>query len=155
MEGLTTIAEMISLALTCPTIVLSLTVVALWWPQCWNAMFTRHRDATQWFIIGVAVGFMGSTFDNAYWGVAWFAQMMNLESADFWFRNGVFSNIPFRQIAGTAAAYCHVRSAYAYAHSDEDAQRRDRARETDHLLLVSTAFGFIAVLVVAFFFIEW
>lgn len=86
-----------------------------WAPSCRRILTERKIDATGWFIIGVAIGFMGGAMDNLWWGLAW-SQAYLSDSTEVWlFVNGVFSNIPFRQIAGIAAAYCHIRSKLAYS----------------------------------------
>lgn len=108
-------AEMLSLVLTWPTVVIGIGVLAHWGRDAWEAFKVKGKDRspTQWLILGVAIGFLGSVVDNAYWGIAWTADFTNHESRDFWFRHGVWPNIPFRQAAGAYAAYCHLRSYYA------------------------------------------
>jgi hypothetical protein len=108
-------AEALSLALTWPTVVIGVGVLVHWRQQAWEAWEATadKRTPTQWLILGIAVGFLGSVLDNIYWGVAWTADFAELSSRDFWFRNGVWPNIPFRQVAGAYAAYCHLRSYYA------------------------------------------
>jgi hypothetical protein len=105
-------AELLSLGMTPATIILSLWVVKLWAPKAWSLLSTKqHRDSVGWFIVGVTLGFIGAAFDNLYWGFAWSASFLGLPSEEWWFSNGVFSNIPFRQGLGMAAAFCHVKSA--------------------------------------------
>ena len=81
--------EFISLVLTVPTILLSLWVVALFGP----------------------IGFIGNFFDNIYWGIAWTVEFLNRDEPNDWFKYGVASNIPFRQLAGITAATCHIAAA--------------------------------------------
>lgn len=105
-------AEAFSLALTWPTVVIGVGVLLVWGSDAWGAarMPAKLRTPMQWLILGVAVGFCGSVIDNLYWCVAWTADFTEHESASFWFRHGVWPNIPFRQAAGAYAAYCHLRS---------------------------------------------
>ena len=79
------------------------------------ALRAVQRDASQWFILGVAIGFAGSVFDNLYWGIAWLSNYLAWESWPQWFACGVYSNVVFRQTAGLVAAYCHIRSAIEYS----------------------------------------
>ncbi len=108
------LAELVSLALTVPTVVLGLTVVYLWGTEAKAAILKRNKTATQWFIIGVAVGFVGGALDNIYWAIPWSANFLGLQSTDLLMQSGVYFNIPFRQIAGIVAAYCHIRSAIVF-----------------------------------------
>lgn len=109
------LAELLSLWLTTPTIVLGVYVVVLWFHGAFEAARKRNRNATDWFMLGVAIGFVGGCVDNGYWGLAWMASYLELESTQVWFNYGVFSNIPFRQVPGVLAAYCHVRSAIEFS----------------------------------------
>lgn len=108
------IAELVSLGLTVPTIALSLYVVFHWRKA---ALKFRASTATplDWFVLGVTIGFIGSSLDNLYWSIPWTLKFIGSPHADTWMANGVFYNIPFRQIFGGVAAYCHVRAAYATA----------------------------------------
>lgn len=106
-------AELTSLVLSVPTVVLSAAVVWLWGPTAWRALrnTTEVMTGTCWFILGVAAGFLGSLVDNIYWGMAWTASFVHHPWKDWFFEQGVWSNIPFRQTAGIIAAYCHLRAA--------------------------------------------
>jgi len=105
-------AELISLGATFPTISLSLLVVIHFFEEAWSAIKAKGTlDATQWFIMGVAIGFAGGIVDNLYWGVAWSSSYLAMPSTEWIFDNGVYANIFARQGAGAIAAYCHVRAA--------------------------------------------
>ena len=120
MDSQNKLAEFISLILTIPTVVFGAMVVALWGKTAFRLKIGRTKlNSTQWFVLGVTVGFLGSVIDNIYWGIAWGAEFLGHDSASFWFSNGVYSNIPFRQIAGTIAAYCHIKSAVTYRRTSE------------------------------------
>lgn len=113
-EQVQSAAEMASLFLTVPTVVLSAHVVCMWWKDAVEAFRSDHKTANHWFIMGVAIGFIGGVFDNIYWGVAWSLEFINSSYAPWWFRHGSIPNVFFRQLAGTIAAYCHVRAAYTF-----------------------------------------
>lgn len=108
--------ELISLGWTIPTLMFCLAVMLMWGKEVKSVFKKPNKNYTphHWFIIGVFIGFSGEFFDNVYWGVAWCSEYLKLPGARTWFKNGVYVNIPFRQIMGTVAAYCHVRSALAY-----------------------------------------
>lgn len=80
-------------------------------------------EASCWFILGVAVGFLGGLFDNFYWLIPWSCDFTRSEWREFWFSNGVYSNIPFRQLCGILAGYCHVRSAMIKRHGMDASSR--------------------------------
>lgn len=105
------IAEVISLALTPVTIYLACLVAGLWWGAFVEATKANgSKSPHQWFILGVVISFIGQAGDNFYWGIAWTCEALGLSVAEDWFKHGVLSNIPFRQIAGAAGAYCHLRA---------------------------------------------
>ena len=139
-------AELVSMALTVPTIVMSVYVVIQWRDGAGEAIRKRRdkRSVAEWFMLGVAVGFAGAALDNLYWGVAWSANYLELESANAIFLCGVYANIPFRQIAGLYAAYCHIRSAFAFTECE-------KLKELKVVTIVSLAIGmcYAAALVVA------
>lgn len=106
------LAEMISLIMTIPTVLLAAAVVYLWLPAARAALKEDSRDAHQWFILGVVGGFLGSAIDNSYWFMPWTASFMGEteifgQLTDF----GVYFNVFFRQGLGIFAAYCHIRAA--------------------------------------------
>jgi len=106
------IAEMISLIMTIPTVLLAISVVYLWLPAARAALKADSRDAHQWFILGVVGGFLGSAIDNLYWFMPWTASFIG-ESAIFsqLTDSGVYFNVFFRQGLGIFAAYCHIKAA--------------------------------------------
>ena len=106
------LAEMISLIMTIPTVLLAAAVVYLWLPAARAALKEDSRDAHQWFILGVVGGFLGSAIDNSYWFMPWTASFMG-ETAVFGQLTdfGVYFNVFFRQGLGIFAAYCHIKAA--------------------------------------------
>lgn len=100
-------AELVSLALTIPTVILAGVVVKVWGPAI------KHKPvlANDWFILGVVIGFVGAFLDNLYWAIPWTAKTLDLEIADELWTGGVYFNIFFRQGMGILAAYCHLRAA--------------------------------------------
>jgi len=140
-----TIAEAISLFLTWPTILLGAVVVIKWGQSAWKSLCTKRseRDSTQWFILGVAVAFLGSIVDNGYWGVAWTAHTIDHPQTLNLFATGVYFNIPFRQMAGAYAAYCHLK-AYAAGSVENDLK-------TKRLVVVSLMLGAAHVILTHWF----
>lgn len=106
-------AVLLSLGLTPLTIVGAIAVIIMFWGPFKNAVKTKERDAVSWMIIGVVVNFFGGVFDNLYWGIAWAMHYMDNGSSmtEFFFMNGTYSNVFFRQICGLVGALCHIRSA--------------------------------------------
>lgn len=73
-------------------------------------------------IAGVYIGFWGSMIDNAWWGVAWSADYLELPFRNFFFHNGVYPNTFFRQTALIIAGGLHV-------HAENMAKDTERASE--------------------------
>ena len=144
------LAELISLGLSVPAVILSVTVVLVWFTAAAKAVKSEYRTSTQWFALGVAVGFLGGAVDNLYWMFPWtFSFYGDPKSIDL-FHFGVYSNIPFRQVATLTAAYCHIRSALALNEAVTGKQVDDGLVFVNRLFQISLLLGaiFIAVLVV-------
>ena len=108
------IATALSLSLTITTVLGCLGVLYLWRESAWNAWKRSHKKEIDWFVLGVAIGFLGALVDNIYWAIGWTADFLQLHSTrDFFFENGVYPNVFFRQFLTSAAAACHVRAAVA------------------------------------------
>jgi hypothetical protein len=105
------IAELISLGMTFPTIVLALSVIYTWFPSARRAVKTDNPQAQDWFIVGVVAGFIGSALDNIYWFFPWSAAFLDHPAFVTLTNLGVFFNIFFRQGLGIVAAYCHLKAA--------------------------------------------
>lgn len=117
------VAELISLGLTSPTLISAAVVVVIWWKPAIRSLKSKKRDGKQWLILGVAISFVGGFLDNLWWGSAWGHFFLEMEQAKWWFDHGVVSNIPFRQLAGISAGYCHIRSAMVSDHSSNPSLR--------------------------------
>lgn len=105
------IAELISLGMTFPTVVLAIAVVYVWFPSARNAALKSNKKAHDWFTVGVVIGFAGSILDNIYWFIPWTASFLGHPAFETLTNAGVFFNVFFRQGCGIAAAYCHVKAA--------------------------------------------
>lgn len=100
------IAELVSLGMTLPTLVLAGAVVYFW-----SSSVKVPKLAQEWFILGVVAGFIGSFLDNTYWFIPWTASFLELNQKSMLVDIGVFFNIFFRQGLGIFAAYCHLKAA--------------------------------------------
>lgn len=108
---MTSFAELLSLFLTVPTIVLAAVVIYLWGPKALSIARIGHPvRSADWFIIGVTIGFVGQFFDNLYWAIPWSLSYIESQHTDLFMFNGVWFNIPSRQLCGIIAAYCHIKS---------------------------------------------
>lgn len=145
-------AEIISIALTLPTVFLSAWVVLIFFGQAQSALRESPalRKPVGWFAMGITVGFAGSVLDNIYWGVAWSACYVEC----YWlqsvlFKYGVFSNVPFRQVAGIMAAYFHLRCAMALpTHNDRESWKE--IIRLINVLVVSCILGAVFVTILTF-----
>lgn len=106
MHELQHVAELISLGMTIPTLVLSGAVVYFWSPS-----LKIPVTANDWFITGVVFGFTGAFLDNTYWFIPWTASFLDLDIKADLVNAGVYFNIFFRQGLGVFAAYCHLKAA--------------------------------------------
>lgn len=127
-------AELVSLGLTLPTVVLALAVVYMWLPAAVKAYRSRPLTAQDWFILGVVLGFAGQTCDNIYWALPWTADYLHLDARDSLFGAGVYFNIFFRQGFGITAAVCHLRAA--------ELSEKPGTRLVNRLLIASHIAGF-------------
>lgn len=135
------LAELISLGVTVPAMYFSMLVVLHWRKEAFKAIDSRYLDSTQWFIVGVVISFLGGFLDQGYWTIPWSLKFLNSDLADFFFYNGVYANIIFRQTFDLVAAYCHVKSIYLVMNVPN--------RKLTRHFIISTLLGvaFMAVLV--------
>ena len=118
-------AEFISLLLSFPTIILAIAVVYLWGPEAVRSLKSKEKKSPDFFIIGVAIGFLGQMLDNFYWTIPWSLSFIDSSETDSFMSSGVLFNIFSRQACGIIAAYCHIKSYLLY----RDEQRNKRAKE--------------------------
>lgn len=144
------VAELFSLTLTFPCVVSALLVVWFWGPSAFQALkvLTKVRwwaedakgvgFAALWFHLGVVWGFGFENMDNGYWFIPWSMSYLDSSHTDTWMANGVFFNIPFRQLRGIASAYCHIRSAMCF-----DLTGNLTLEKLNHWLFWSTVVGIL------------
>lgn len=112
------IAELVSLWLTWPSVVLSAMVVFLWAGSCWRIIWKRDKTSSELFILGVAVGFTGEVLDSLYWAIPWTYSFLGDPKSSYLVSIGVYFNVIFRQAFTLAAASLHVRSYCKRARED-------------------------------------
>ena len=110
-KALQPFAELLSLGMTVPTVVLALAVIYMWLPSARQAWKKENKSGHDWFIMGVAIGFCGAALDNIYWFMPWTAAYLGDPAFETLTNLGVFFNIFFRQGLGIIAAYCHLKAA--------------------------------------------
>lgn len=110
---LTENAQLVSLALTLPTVALAAAVVRTYYARMRVAV--RHIlgkeqvvSETDFLVTGIVIAFVGAILDNSFWFVAWTAAFVDLPIKDDLFAYGVWANIPFRQTMGIVAALFHL-----------------------------------------------
>lgn len=108
---LSTFMTLATMALAC--------VVLYFWSSSARGFFKdiKTLSAQQLFILGVVINFIGQFFDNGYWLIAWTLNDVKPTSAltDYFFDNGIFYNLFFRQTPGIAAAILHIVAALKFA----------------------------------------
>lgn len=103
-------AEGLSIFLTSPTIWLGIGILHLWGPSALRTLHKNsdNRDASEWLILGITVAFLGSVFDNGYWGIVWSASFSGSDKFGGLMTYGPLVNVVVRQAAGIYAAHCHI-----------------------------------------------
>lgn len=101
----------LSLVLTPLTIVGCVGVAIFYFRSATRALVEPEKTEMHWLLMGIFIGFLGSSVDNLYWGLAWTAEYLKHPIKEDLFHYGVMSNLPFRQLTTLAAAYCHIRAA--------------------------------------------
>lgn len=113
-------AELVSLGLTAPAVILGVLVAWAFLSRAMEGFRNTSRTAIEWFAMGIVIGFAGSALDNIYWSFPWAFSFLGTGWADAFFNFGVYPNIIFRQSCGIAAAYCHLRCAVHYVNDTPD-----------------------------------
>ena len=142
MDNLQQIAELLSLGLTFPTVILAGAVVYMWFPSAREALLKETRSGQDWFVMGVAIGFVGAMLDNIYWFIPWTASYIGHPAFVDLTNAGVFFNVFMRQGLGILAAYCHLKAA--------ELTSRKRLKFVNSLLIASNfvgvAYAFLLIL---------
>lgn len=103
-------ATFISLVLSMIFLFTSAYLIYRFWPKTKQFFLDKNsRSDIHWFIAGVFISFLGAWADNFYWLLAWTSDYLNLSYKESLFQNGVYANIPFRQISGLLAVFCHLK----------------------------------------------
>ncbi len=126
-----TAAELTSLFLTSWHVFLIACLLVVFFPGMRQTLGVSRRvwRASQWFIVGVWLSHLGSLFDNSYWGVAWVTSLKAMAAKSWFFQNGVFSNIPFRNVLGIVSTFCHLKAAFLMMEEDEDSGKKNMAEK--------------------------
>lgn len=103
------LADILTVALSLPAIIMCLAVIRHWLPQARRALRER-RDAADWLILGVTVSFAGVTVNMAWWAAYWLTRVKNLYVQDFLLEWGSIVNLFTRQGAVLAASYLHLKA---------------------------------------------
>lgn len=98
--------------LTVLCIGMSFAVIVLWMPGSADCEKTvKSHPAVKWLVTGIVVSFSASIIDNTWWGIAWANKYFDTPYWEWWFDNGVYSNIVSRQGLKLFAAWCHIKAA--------------------------------------------
>lgn len=112
MFDLTSVMTLFSLFLTPIAISQALYVVVIFHPSFQKAINLEVRESFNNMIIGVYFGQLGGAFDNAWWFVAWSFYVFDPTSSgkEFFFNEGVYSNVFARQGLGILGAFYHIKA---------------------------------------------
>lgn len=106
------LAILISEFLTVLVVGLSFAVVILWMPGNPNRdEAVNQNESVRYLVTGIVLSFCASIGDNVWWGIAWGLRVENRPEWQWWFDNGVYANIVFRQGMKCIAAWCHIKAA--------------------------------------------
>ena len=84
--------------------------------ECWRSIVNciKHRgklDSSMcWMLYGMAFSFSGKIVESIWWSIPWTLDYLNHPIWKKMNSFGPFINLPFRQFAFTAAAYCCLRA---------------------------------------------
>lgn len=111
------IVTLLSLGLTVPFILGSGLVIYIWYRLALSVIKKPKKELTdrEWMMMGVFLSFLAAFMDNCYWQIAWSSKYLGLSITDSLMHFGIVPNLPFRQILGLMAVYCHVKSAILYS----------------------------------------
>lgn len=113
------LAQLISNGMTVSLMALGFMVIYYWHGAFKEAIKTlvlqKRITGRQALISGVYVSFVALMLDNAYWGVTWSLVYLEHPFGIILRDNGVYPNIPSRQVLGIFAAFLHI-----YAHKLDD-----------------------------------
>lgn len=124
----------VSLAATSPTIAVAGMVLWRWHARYVAYCREEFKTPSLTLIAGVYWSFIGSFVDNSWWGVAWSLDYQGVPSGEnWWFENGVFSNVLFRQGTGLKAGLLHLHADWL---SLEDRELRQRVGQRAKAVLV-------------------
>jgi hypothetical protein len=104
-------AELITLSMTIPTIVLGLGVLHRWGKPAWASFQNHSLDSMGWFIIGVFIAFLGYVLDSLYWCIPLAMSLLGFECSCGKMQELLVYNLMVRQVAGLSSAYCHLKAA--------------------------------------------
>lgn len=101
-------ATLISLGLTFPALAVCILVMRAWRGRYLEYCRSKTQDPSLMLIAGVYISFFGSMVDNSWWGVAWSLSYLEHPWEYFFFHNGVYPNIMFRQTTLIWAGLLHI-----------------------------------------------
>lgn len=117
-------AIVVSEFLTVLCLGMSFAVIVLWMPgNLQREESVKSHPSVKWLVLGIVTSFLASIVDNLWWGIAWGNRYFDTPYWEWWFDNGVFSNIVSRQGLKLFAAWCHVKAAIESKIIDEDCVR--------------------------------
>jgi hypothetical protein len=128
----------INLILTVITVLTSVMVVVLWWPQAKSWRLLAPSDL---LVVGITIAFLGAVGDNLFWGITWYSRLHHWPTESWWFDCGPYSNFVFRHVMKIAAAYCHIEAA-----------RRASVLSRNQVFVL---FGGVGLLCLAYAFLVW
>lgn len=86
-------------------------IIALWSTvrETLKKDISKWADS-QWFGMGVFIGFFGGMFDWLYWETVWFLVFKEATFAESMVYIGPIVNIFFRSLVIVVSGYCHARA---------------------------------------------
>ena len=143
------VAELISLGLAVPAMLLSAMVVLKWRTPACQAYRTMASSRTpdQWIILGVFISFLGGLLDSMYWQAAWTAIFAEVCFKDWLMLHGSIPNIFSRNICDILAAWCHLMAYVRVYNGDAAVEQANNLTYFTFLTFLIGA-GYVVLLVV-------
>lgn len=132
--------NLLSMGLAIPTIILASVVIYVWFPSAKKALFKRNRIDTDWFILGVCLGFVGVITHATYWFIFFISHYFSLDVTLLLKDWGNVVNVFARQSLLILSAYCHIKAS--------SLSKSTSGRQANNLLVLCNVIGALAMILI-------
>lgn len=108
--------ELLTIGLSVPAAILCGVVLTKWIPEAYRAL-RRDKDAADWLVLGVTIGFLGIELNLLYWTAYWAVSYVSATQSPIlptFLEWGSTWNLFTRQIPVIIASWCHLHAYYLF-----------------------------------------